>query len=771
MHDLSVGVVGNQIKIQLKDNLGIVHNYPVIVDSSDPILAGSVGLSAWGSVHDYYMSYGGVNGAALVTALNAFNDFDATINRDTGNITLTNNGAAAVGIKGISISSAGGGLNPANWLSVSNNYDEPPGNGTVDADDPWTITSATALNLSEAEQSGGNGGALGVGQTINLGNAWIKSRIEDVTIQLELTAGGSTFAGLSFSGGPGGNSFARSDLNTDGLVNAADWPLFFPNMLADLSSFTAVGKALRGDVDGDGDNDVNDFQLFKDDFDLANGAGAFAAMLNGVPEPSTMVLLSASLIAALVFRRRQSNKLVLILVCGFGLLATAGTASATAVDLTTFSVEQFPHADSDADPATDFFPQAIWTVTPNSATHNANSDQSVLYSPTSALNKRYVGQVRPGADDDVLGFVLGFEPGDSQINSSADYLLIDWKGADQTFNFTDFGAINFFHDQTPSGPMPVGLALSRVTGSATADEMWQHSDYVENPSGSITELARAATLGSSPYNRANGTHDFDIRYTATNITVLIDGVEQFNVNGSFPDGRFGLYTAYQSPVTSFSNLQEFSATGFTGLTATVDRSNGNITLSNPGTDPVELDFYQINSASNSLNVAGWNSLSDQNFQSVGAGPGQSWDEAGGSDSSALAEVYLQSNSTLAGGAMVSLGNPFTVGGQEDLVIQYRLPSNFPGFFLNATVNYVGTAPGIAGDYNNDGRVDAADYVLWRKNPGAFGGDPAGYNTWRTNFGRTSGSGASLDGAAGVPEPMTCCLACLALVLWAPRRRG
>jgi probable HAF family extracellular repeat protein len=68
------------------------------------------------------------------------------------------------------------------------------------------------------------------------------------------------------------------------------------------------------------------------------------------------------------------------------------------------------------------------------------------------------------------------------------------------------------------------------------------------------------------------------------------------------------------------------------------------------------------------------------------------------------------------------------------------------------------APGLAGDYNQNGTVDAADYVIWRKT----GGTQQGYNTWRTNFGRTAGSGAtagpaSTAGATGsasaaVPEP-------------------
>jgi hypothetical protein len=44
------------------------------------------------------------------------------------------------------------------------------------------------------------------------------------------------------------------------------------------------------------------------------------------------------------------------------------------------------------------------------------------------------------------------------------------------------------------------------------------------------------------------------------------------------------------------------------------------------------------------------------------------------------------------------------------------------------VQLVDAAPPLGGDYNGDGSVDAADYVAWRDNPAAHGGDPAGYNT-------------------------------------------
>lgn len=58
-------------------------------------------------------------------------------------------------------------------------------------------------------------------------------------------------------------------------------------------------------------------------------------------------------------------------------------------------------------------------------------------------------------------------------------------------------------------------------------------------------------------------------------------------------------------------------------------------------------------------------------------------------------------------------------------------------------------PALPGDYNGDGSVDAADYVVWPKT-GVNG--QAGYNTWRANFGNVlppgAGSGAVAEQGAG-----------------------
>jgi hypothetical protein len=65
---------------------------------------------------------------------------------------------------------------------------------------------------------------------------------------------------------------------------------------------------------------------------------------------------------------------------------------------------------------------------------------------------------------------------------------------------------------------------------------------------------------------------------------------------------------------------------------------------------------------------------------------------------------------------------------------------------------------VPGDYNNNGVVDAADYVLWRNGgplanevdaPGTI--NDADYTAWRARFGNTSGSGSAAGAGDGLPS--------------------
>lgn len=89
---------------------------------------------------------------------------------------------------------------------------------------------------------------------------------------------------------------------------------------------------------------------------------------------------------------------------------------------------------------------------------------------------------------------------------------------------------------------------------------------------------------------------------------------------------------------------------------------------------------------------------------------------------------------------------------------------------------------IAGDYNHNDRVDAADYILWRNTTGqAASGlaadgnydgfvNHADYDTWRTHFGQTLGSGSGATANAAVPEPATLLLLAFAVTASCLRRR-
>jgi hypothetical protein len=100
-----------------------------------------------------------------------------------------------------------------------------------------------------------------------------------------------------------------------------------------------------------------------------------------------------------------------------------------------------------------------------------------------------------------------------------------------------------------------------------------------------------------------------------------------------------------------------------------------------------------------------------------------------------------------GGQLLWNGSVYWAGGRIELT----------------TITDVHLIPAPPGDYNIDGAVDAADYVLWRKTDGTS----PGYEAWREHFGALpgAGTGAALGSPndGGVPEPGPMALVMLAAV--------
>lgn len=93
------------------------------------------------------------------------------------------------------------------------------------------------------------------------------------------------------------------DLNADGVLDVKDWDILRSHYQTDLSPYAAMGQSLRGDIDGDGDNDADDQRLFATTYDRRNGDGAFAELL--VPERCTATLTVLSIALGSRARRRR----------------------------------------------------------------------------------------------------------------------------------------------------------------------------------------------------------------------------------------------------------------------------------------------------------------------------------------------------------------------------------------------------------------------------------------------------------------------------------
>lgn len=78
-------------------------------------------------------------------------------------------------------------------------------------------------------------------------------------------------------------------------------------------------------------------------------------------------------------------------------------------------------------------------------------------------------------------------------------------------------------------------------------------------------------------------------------------------------------------------------------------------------------------------------------------------------------------------------------------------------------------PTLAGDYNDDNIVDAADYTIWRDSVGT-GNVIGSYAEWRADYGKTLGSGAGSELQSAVPEPGSAGIAALLAFAYSLARR-
>lgn len=338
-----------------------------------------------------------------------------------------------------------------------------------------------------------------------------------------------------------------------------------------------------------------------------------------------------------------------------------------------------------------------------------------------------------------------------------------------TLNFTT--TRNVGNGSTITNPINV-TADTAITSTST---FWT---VVPFTASSFNASAKITFRNDAP----SGASEFNPTISAANSGFSVGPIEI--ANGAFGTTMLtslsGL-NATQTYPQEISGTGSFQVNGFNGpapgspggtfLTATNTYSGGttvtgsvlyvnNATGSGTGSGPVSVGTYGRLGGTGSISGAVTNAgtispgtdvgtLTVNNDVSMSAGSHLSIDLSGatadklaiGGNLDLSAADYLDVTGAGAGPWIIATYAGTLSGTFDNVTPGYAVDYTTPGeIILNSMT--------LPGDYNNDGVVDEADYITWRKTPNKFSGDPAGFTAWRANFGASIAAGSNI---ATVPE--------------------
>lgn len=706
----------------------------------------------------------------------------ANVDRSTGEITLTNTSTiGTANVLAYSLTSNVGAFDQTQWKSIAANYDADGPNiadsgallGSVDADDKWTIFSATDddTDLSEGEFAAGDGGAIAPGQTVNLGAVWRRTPFEDVAAELLLDDGTIRTISVTYSGG----EIMAGDLDGNGVINSIDWEAFKSGQGTNFATVSPALAYQMGNLKADNFHDLYDFALFEAAYDTANGPGAFARMVAGVPEPSSSILLMLAAVGSYwgVGRCRvRRGALLLAVVAGLAWLPSMSKA---------VSVNWGPAFELISVDDLDFTGSNILAV-------NGGNDAGLVIGGVTFDN--YASPDFGAITNEPAWITTTASGGDflSFAQSTADVYATTTENAELD---TLLGAHTYANPPLTSLTHSIsGLTVGKsyqiqVIGQAD-DRGVCCDDFVTNIDGG--ELAGGTTI-----HRFVDLDNDSVKHVSTAFgTFTADATTvEFTTIGQTSDGTPGGVNQGHGGFAGLI-LSEIEAPKVFRMGIEVNTSTGRIQLINNTDAAVDFDSYQIRSAgeapsyTGSLNETGWSSISERETPIAGfpqgGGSGDGWEVGPVTGANELIEWYLDdegNESSLASGASIDLGTAYdtSVDGQ-DLEFLYKRPD---GSIVFGLVNYIST-PGLAGDYNGDNVVNIADYTVWRNTLGSTtdlradgSGDsavgPEDYAIWKSHFGQSAGLLSATISPAAVPEPRAWALAMLGLACFISRTWG
>ena len=340
------------------------------------------------------------------------------------------------------------------------------------------------------------------------------------------------------------------------------------------------------------------------------------------------------------------------------------------------------------------------------------------------------------------------------------------------------------NNKTLSGAITLGSSGVRINGDANTLTLSGAISGAGNPNltlggaGTITVSTGGINLGTGSLTK-DGAGTVNLTRAAGNTmgSSLISG-GQLNANntsgsalGSGPVAVTGGTLGGTGSVTGAVSVNA-GGTISPGTNATINKLGTGALTMNTGSYAAELNStvalasaMDLINANGALSILAGSTLSltDLAATSTALAPGTKFSlisYSGAWDGGIFNGLPDDTGTITAGANTFKINYNDTTGG-----------ANFTGGLYTNFVTLSVPSAGITGDYNNNGTVDAGDYVLWRKTPASYGGDPAGYTTWRSNCGSPPGAGAGSGlGTEAVPEPTSIVLVLFGIAFVAAGRR-